>query len=284
MRKTFLAVLLSLAFAPAVQGTGRIEQATMPSRLLATEKPYSIYLPEGYDASSARYPVLYLLHGAFGDNTNWHELGRVLQTADSLTAAGVIEPVVIVMPDARGTNQNRAGEHMGYFNVEGWPYEDYFFQELIPYIEKNYRVRTDRCDRAIAGLSMGGGGAVVYGQHHPDLFSAVYSMSGLLDDFPRRSVSPSYSVPFLWSVVATSPVDNLTLADEQTLERYRSVRWWVDCGDDDFLYLPNVHFYMKMKERGIPIEFRMRDGGHSWNYWRSSLPEALKWSFPAGKR
>ena len=146
------------------QRPGKLLSLKMPCRLLRgiTERDYSIYLPGRYEEDTLRqYPILYLMHGGGGSHTDFERHNRISHMADSLIDSSTIDDVIIVMPE--GNEQ-----HMMYFNtVEGkagapdWQYEDYFFKELIPFIEKTYRVRTDKGGRAIAGFSMGGGAATV---------------------------------------------------------------------------------------------------------------------------
>ena len=218
MRKTLFSLILATLFAVSASAQSRIVELTMHSEILNADKTYSVYLPDGYDTATERFPVLYLLHGAFGQDNNWHKMGNLQPQADAAIKEGRVRPMIVVMPDARGTAKNLAGENMGYFNVEGWNYEDFFFQEFIPYIDATFKTLSDKENRAIAGLSMGGGGSVVYGQRHPEMFGAVYSVSGLLDNFPKNSVSKSYAVPFLWSVVRTSPVEFLQTAKPEQIE------------------------------------------------------------------
>ncbi len=161
---------------------GVAEFKTMSSGILDTERSYSIYLPKSYSTDTERkYPVLYLLHGLYGSNKDWVERGHVKDVANRLINAEEAVEMIIVMPDA-GT------DWYGYFNMEGWAYEDYFFKELIPHIEKTYRTIPDKKHRAIAGLSMGGGGSVVYAQKHPDMFSSVYAMSAWLGIEPGGGI------------------------------------------------------------------------------------------------
>ena len=151
------------------QRPGRTEMKKMPCHLLngITERDYAIYLPGSYDEEPLRqYPVLYLMHGGGGSHTDWERANHLSQVTDSLISCGAIDDMIIVCPE--GNQQN-----MMYFNsptpnsaalgAPDWKYEDYIFEELIPYIEQNYRARTDKGGRAIAGFSMGGGAATVYG-------------------------------------------------------------------------------------------------------------------------
>ena len=216
--------------------------------------------------------MLYLLHGASGCHTDWTQKGDLRRIADEAIAAGMARPMIVVMPDASGEGPKRTGRHMGYFDVPGWDYERFFFEEFMPAVEKRYRIASDKAHRAVAGLSMGGGGTAVYALHHPELFGSACSMSGLLDMFPGRR---SYDNAFQQSVADNSPVALLRGMTAEQLDGVRSVRWWVDCGDDDFLWKCNVDFYTLMRERDIPLQYRMRDGGHTWRYWQTVLPDAL---------
>ena len=167
----------------------------------------------------------------------------------------------------------------GYFNVEGWAYEDFFFKELIPYVEKTWRVKADKQHRALAGLSMGGGGTTKYAQHHPDMFCAAYAMSALMSIPGQGAVMPQRpgdKVSILnASVIKNSCIDFVKNADDAVKENLKTVTWFVDCGDDDFLLDRNIEFVQAMKAAQIPVQFRVRDGGHTWEYWHSALYTAL---------
>lgn len=268
--KRLLTTLLLAAAACTVSAQGRIETFTIQSDILGCEKSCSVYLPEGYDNSTNDYPVLYLLHGASGYHGDWAEKGNMARITDEAIAAGMALPMIVVMPDASGTGPNYTGEHMGYFNVPGWDYERFFFEEFMPAVEKNYRIRGDKRHRAISGLSMGGGGTAVYALRHPELFSSACPMSGLLESYGDPDEND-----FRRSVAANSPVEMVrTLTPEQAAAQ-RTVRWWVDCGDDDFLVMGNIRFFEAMREKGIPLQYRMRDGGHTWRYWQTVLDDVL---------
>lgn len=273
MKRTLLLPLLTLLCTTLfAQGQSRIETFTVPSTILGTEKTCTVYLPAGYDASTEQYPVLYLLHGAYGCHTDWTTKGDVQRIADDAIAQGMACRMIIVMPDASGEGENYAGPHMGYFDVPGWSYERFFFEEFLPAVEQHYRIRGDRTHRAIAGLSMGGGGSAAYAIKHPELFGSACPLSGLLDAFPDGS---NYEDVFVRSVVDNSPVKLLRELSDEQLAAVRNVRWWVDCGDDDFLYSCNIRFYALMRERNVPLQYRMRDGGHTWHYWRTGLEPIL---------
>lgn len=284
MKRFFLTILAAVTSVSVMAGS-RVEQCSVRSEILGVEKPYAVYLPDGYDKSKESYPVLYLLHGATDTYMAWPEKGDMQHIVDGVLKSKDARKMIVIMPDASGKGERNAGKDMGYFNVEGWAYEDFFFQEFIPHIDKTLRTIASKEGRAIAGLSMGGGGATVYAQHHPEIFSASYSTSGLLDLYDqlvqkRRS---HYGITWLWSVEVTSPVDYLRRATEAQIEPLRTVRWMLDCGDDDRLVKTNVDYFIEMKRVGVPVEFRIRDGKHNWAFWKESLPQILSFSFPVEK-
>lgn len=262
-----------------------VEACTVNSQILGGVRKYAVYLPPGYENSSRSYPVLYLLHGAGDDQTGWIQFGEVQHIADKSIAEGKATPMVIVMPDADTGRR-------GYFNdIAGdWRYEDFFFEELMPWVESNYRIKGQKRFRAIAGLSMGGGGSFMYALHHPELFSSACPLSASTGPLSFEDAKQRY----LKGNGANKPnADAPALTDEQMESYYRrhsaielvkslpddqrsAVRWYIDCGDDDFLYEGNSLVHIAMRKREIPHEFRVRDGGHKWSYWRESLPVVLE--------
>lgn len=252
------------------------DNLTMTSKILKGERKYAIYLPPDYETSQRSYPVLYLLHGAGDDQTGWVQFGEVLRIADQSVKDGSATPMVIVMPDANTGKR-------GYFNdVKGdWRYEDFFFEELMPHVEKKYRIKSEKRYRAVAGLSMGGGGSFMYALHRPDLFSSACPLSAYvgplsLDELKKRLMRDNESYtdkelqPYFDRHNAVSLVN--TMAEEDK----NAVRWFIDCGDDDFLYEGNSLVHIAMRKRDIKHEFRIRNGGHTWTYWRESLPNVLE--------
>ena len=277
MKRLFILAALALAFPLSAPAQSRIVTDSIGSSLLGCEQKYNVYLPDGYDISSGVFPVIYLLHGLYGDYSNWAKAGGVQAVADELIASGELRPVVIVMPNAGDSDVHHYQN--GYFNVEGWPYEDFFFQELLPAVERKYHCGGAKGLRAIMGLSMGGGGAVCYAQRHPDLFSSSYGMSAWLDhkdrDVRGTSVPGSKLTVTDLSVRAHSALDFVDLAPESTVKALKGVKWFLDCGDDDHLLQLSVDLHLKMRRKGIPCELRVRNGGHTWEYWHSALRTAL---------
>ena len=281
MRKIFLIILLSLSAGIFAQNIAplrsRVFTDTIKSDILKADRPYTIYLPESYeDGSNKQYPVLYILHGLLGNNKSWFSDMRLQEVIDLLSASGEADEMIIVSPHAGG---NPAREQNGYFNMPDWNYEDFFFEEFLPKIENSYRIKADKDHRAIAGLSMGGGGATAYGQHHPEMFGSVYAMSALMNipgDNPVNIPDPEDKVAKLnKSVIENSCIDFVSNADDATKEKLKSVAWFVDFGDDDFLLDRNIEFVQAMKKAGIPLQFRVRDGAHNSEYWHSALYHSL---------
>lgn len=278
MIKRFLAVsiiaLISFsAYAqfPGMPPQGQVKIDSLKSEVLKVYRQYSIYLPKSYTTNPERkYPVLYLLHGVFDNNNGWIMRGHLQDVANKIIDSGEAVEMIIVVPDA-------GREWNGYFNMDGWPYESFFFLEFMPYIEQTYRVIGDKQHRAIAGLSMGGGGTTVYAQKHPELFSSAYAMSALMGLEPGGGM-PANDKKFEalnHSVIENHCVKYIVNADLATREKLKTVRWFIDCGDDDFLFDVNIAFCQEMKKAQIPYQLRVRDGGHDWEYWHSALYLAL---------
>lgn len=251
------------------------DNLSLPSKILKSERKFAVYLPPGFETSQRSYPVLYLLHGSGDDQSGWIQFGEVLNITDKAIQEGKATPMVIVMPDAN------TGER-GYFNnINGWNYEDFFFKELMPYVEKKYRIRSEKRFRAISGLSMGGGGAFMYALHHPELFSSACPLSAStgprsIEDFKAGHKPSPAGLPD--SVIANYYKSHsvLALIESMPADQKTAVRWFIDCGDDDFLYEGNSLAHIAMRKKEIPHEFRIRNGGHNWTYWRESLPSVLE--------
>ena len=281
MKRVSLLVLALVSAVFAVSAQSKVKEFALKSEVLGVEKKYSVYLPDGYDKSGEKYPVLYLLHGAKGTHFSWVETkrGNMQEIVDAEIASGRCRKMIVVMPNASGEGEKNAGRNMGYFNVREWDYMDFFFEEFIPHIDKKFRTIASKEGRAVAGLSMGGGGAVVYAQRHPEIFGACYSTSGLLDHRYRPSIPDHYDVGWLYSVAQTSPVEYLRNATAEEIEKLRSVRWMLDCGDDDRIIFTNLEFFKEMHREKVKVELRVRNGKHNWVFWRESLPLILAFSF-----
>lgn len=257
--------------------TGKVhDNLSLTSKILKSERKYAVYLPPDYETSQRNYPVLYLLHGAGDDQTGWVQFGEVHHITDKAIRDGIATSMIIVMPDAR-TGQ------MGYFNSlkNDWRYEDFFFEEFMPFIEKTYRIRAEKRYRAVAGLSMGGGGSFMYALHRPDLFSSACPLSAYVgplsvEDARNMFARMNQSGTDAEIEAYLKRHNAINLVNDIKDEHKRAVRWYIDCGDDDFLYEGNSLVHIAMKKKEVPHEFRIRDGGHTWTYWRTALPEVLR--------
>jgi enterochelin esterase-like enzyme len=274
MKKILLLLVIPVAL---MAQSGKVfDNLSMPSKILKGDRRYAVYLPPDYETSQRSYPVLYLLHGGGDDQTGWVQFGELLHIADKAIREGIATPMVIVMPDAS------AGQR-GYFNnlKNDWRYEDFFFDEFMPYVEKTYRIKNEKRYRAVAGLSMGGGGSFMYALHHPELFSSACPLSAYIGPLTleeaKTFLARSNQKGTDAEVDAYFKRHNaLTLINEIKDDQKKAVRWYIDCGDDDFLYEGNSLVHIAMRKKEIPHEFRVRDGGHTWTYWRTALPDVLR--------
>lgn len=282
MKKILTSLLLLISVLGMAQQGILKESLSLKSPILGKDVKYNIYLPADYEKTNRSYPILYLLHGFGDDETGWVQFGEANIIADKLTQSGEVAPMIIVMPDA-GIS--------GYVNsVDGKvKYEDFFIKEFIPFIETNYRVRTQKRYRAVAGLSMGGYGTFIMSTKHPELFAAAAPLSaGIRTDeevlaIPEDQWNGSYGLRYGKDLKGKDRLNEhyyqnsiLKIIETGNADELKKVRYYIDCGDDDFLIKGNMALHALMIDKKIPHEFRVRDGGHTWTYWRTALPEVLK--------
>ena len=270
-------IFVLLTSTPLISQESKVfDNLTLESKILNQERTYAVYLPNDYDSSERSYPVLYLLHGLGDDQTAWIKLGDVQRITDESIDSGISSSMIIVMPDA-------GSGIVGYINQPNrdWFYEDFFFEELIPHVESKFRIKKGKKYRAISGLSMGGGGTLVYALHRPDLFSSAAPLSPAigptdLDDFHKWISRYNF---YFNDKIETQKLLNanhpLILIDEKSKQDLNSVAWYLDCGDDDYLYEDSSLLHLAMKKKGVKHEYRVRDGAHTWKYWKESLPNVL---------
>lgn len=277
MRSINLTLLLLFLITCSYAQSGKVlDNLTVPSKLLKSDRKFAIYLPPDYETSDRSYPVLYLLHGAGDNHTGWVQFGEVLNITDKAIKDGTATPMIIVMPDADTGRR-------GYFNdVKGdWPYEDFFFTELMPFVEKKYRIKAEKRFRAVAGLSMGGGGSFMYALHHPELFSSACPLSAYtgpltLEDAKKSLIKNNPEIKESEVANYYNRHNALELINNIPDDQKKAVRWYIDCGDDDFLFEGNSLAHIALRKKEIPHEFRIREGAHNWTYWRGSLPTVLE--------
>lgn len=246
----------------------------MSSDVLGVTKDFSVYLPAGYESSTERYPVVYLLHPAGGTHEVWITMGDMPLIADDALRSGMALPMIVVMPDASGEAEFHLGRHLGFFSVPGWDYEAYFHTELIPLVDASYRTIADKTHRAIVGASMGGEAAIAYAQKHPDLYGASCAISGIVGH-PEQSQMAQSDKDYAASLIANNPTAYVETASPDVVSQLKTVRWYTDCGDNDYFYEGNVDFFLAMKRKGIPIDYRMHSGVHGWYYWVTGLAPIL---------
>lgn len=257
-----------------------IELETVKSKILNKDVPYSVYLPADYQTSSRNYPVVYLLHGFTDDNTSWVQFGEVNRYADRAIAEGKIPPMIIIMPDADST-----------FYINSYDgkekYGDFFIREFMPAVEKKFRIKAEKAYRGVAGLSMGGYGSLMYSLKYPELFAAAAPLSAAVWDDDTFAGNEGYEnvlgrvfgrglkgkerLTKIW--YDNSP---LKIIEQKSADELRKVRYWIDCGDDDFLIKGNCLLHIALTEKGVPHEFRVRGGAHNWTYWRTGVTDALQ--------
>jgi S-formylglutathione hydrolase FrmB len=252
------------------QTVARIQTLAFDSKLVGKTLPYNVLLPVDYDqptAKTKRYPVIYLLHGLSGHYTNWFEKTQLANYAAAYD-------FIIVTPEGND------GWYTDSASVPSDKYESYILKELIPDVEKRFRASSERAGRAIAGLSMGGYGAIKFGLKHPDKFAFAASLSGAFNAASWTEPAPgairdSVLQTFGPANSATRAAnDILRLAHEAKVESLPYL--YVDCGTEDFLFNDNRQFVNLLVEKKIPHEYRQLPGTHSWKYWDSQVQEVLR--------
>lgn len=250
----------------------RTEIYELNSRLMQRKLYFGVMLPDGYSekrANGRTYPVLYLLHGLSGRFDNWIRNAGVSYYPDGLN-------LIIVTPEGGD------GWYSDSLTVPNDKYESYIIQELIPEIDNRFRTIADRRGRMIAGLSMGGYGAIKFGLKYPGMFSLVGSFSGALDA-PLRGQDNKYLRPSIVSVFGTDNAparkanDVFRLLRDKPADSIKDVPYiYLSCGTEDFLFQTNRDFDALLIEKKVPHEYRELPGGHDWSFWNAQVREFLR--------
>ena len=229
---------------------GEIRTHWYQSKSLGTVRRLTVYTPPGYDKNqSARYPVLYLFHGANADENAWYRLGRANLILDNLLAAGTIKPFIVVMPFGYGVLPGGLqADNTAKFSKD-------LIDDVIPYIDDSYRTISNRTNRAIVGLSMGGGQALNIGLSNIDLFSYVGGFSAAIGN--AASFPKTYA--------------NLTANAGQVNSKLKLL--WIGCGTEDSLFGASKNFSEWLTAGNIKHTFRETGGAHTWMVWRRYLHE-----------
>lgn len=259
-----------------------VSDQSMQSAILNREIKYAVLLPEGYDRSTERYPVVYLLHG-YGDNqTAWYTSGGLQYYVDLNNTTTV--PMIYVMPE--GYNTYYIDRYNG-----NYPYMKMFVDELVPEIDNKFRTKADNTQRAVMGYSMGGYGAFVLPALNPDVFSISIPLSMSFRTDEQYLAETQGSFDLQWApnfgpgkgAVGEARLTNYFKAhspfhffNEQTPNVHNHVKYLIDCGDDEeSLIFTNNSLHALLRDKGIDHEYRVRSGGHSFDYWKQSYKEAL---------
>jgi enterochelin esterase family protein len=245
---------------------GSLARRWYPSPGLDMTRRITIYTPPGYESTRKKYPVLYLLHGAGGDEEAWNELGRASQILDNLIAEGKAVPMIVVMPNGNVSQQAAPGEGIrGYYKpqfMEPGTMDGRYeasFMDIVNFVESNYRVRANKAHRAVAGLSMGGFHSLHISRYYPETFDYVGLFSPAI--LPNQNAG---------SVVYKDLDATLKTQMENEYRLY-----WIGIGKTDFLY-PHVTAYRrKLDDMNMPYTYRESEGGHIWKNWRIYLSEFL---------
>ncbi len=241
---------------------GSVTRRWYNSSALDMERRITIYTPPGYENSKEDYPVLYLLHGMGGDEEAWSVFGRTAQIMDNLIAQGKAQPMIVVMPNGNAIQEAAPGEAaQGMYpptmflpkTMEG-SYEK-SFPDIIEFVENNYRVKKDKAQRAIAGLSMGGFHSLHISKQYPDLFDYVGLFSAAITPLTKEDAS------------FYKDTDKQLSAQFQKNPKL----YWIAIGKDDFLYDANVEFRKKLDENKYDYTYFENGEGHIWRNWRIYL-------------
>jgi len=250
---------------------GNVSKVWYKSSVLGFDRRMYVYTPAGYDAGTGKYPVFYLLHGAGGDEDAWTTMGRAAQIMDNLIASGKAKPMIVVMTNG---NANQAGaqnevppipaqgeQGMSAYQRLAGKFEEHLVKDVVPYIEKNYRVLTGRDNRAIAGLSMGGGHTQTITNNNPGMFGyiGVYSM-GIMSMGQQNAE-------------AAAKLEQERLAKLEALNKSGFKLYWIGVGKDDFVYQGVITLRANLDKVGLKYVYRESTGGHTWANWRIYLSE-----------
>jgi len=243
---------------------GSVTRRWYDSPGLDMDRRITIYTPPGYESSSESYPVLYLLHGAGGDEEAWISLGRTAQIMDNLIAQGKAKPMIVVMPNGNVIQDGAPGEGSKNFykpqfmipkTMDG-TYEG-SFEDIISFVESNYRVKANKANRAIAGLSMGGFHTIHISRYYPNTFDYMGAFSAAI--MPREDATARVYSDF---------DETLKTQMDNGYELY-----WIAIGKTDFLYDANQEFLAKLDSMNMPHEYVESEGGHTWRNWRVYLTQ-----------
>ena len=249
---------------------GNLEKVWYPSPTLKMQRRMTVYTPAGYDKGKS-YPVMYLLHGAGGDENAWSELGRAAQILDNLIAAGKVKPMVVVMTNGNPNCQAAPGEwsaglyvpsFMGYQGAKPAASMDESFPDVMSYVESHYKVSKNKAQRAICGLSMGGGHSFDISRRFPDKFDYIGLFSAGLN------VNGGWDRSNFYDQMSKNKQFGEQMAK---LFAGKPKLYWIAIGKTDFLYESNADLRRYLTEHNYPYTYVETEGGHIWRNWRLYL-------------
>jgi enterochelin esterase-like enzyme len=238
---------------------GSVHEHYYFSKSLSVKRRLHVYTPPGYEGNSTKYPVLYLFHGSGDNDATWTEVGRANFIADNLMAQHKAQPMIIVMTDGHAFTGNPTQVTTNMISRNVTSFGEDLLKDVMPLVESTYRVKANRENRAIIGLSMGGGQSLGIGLRHRELFAYVGGMSSYLPG-------------------ADKAVDELFPDSKSDLKLL-----WFACGKDDRLVENARQLSAALKAKGIPHEFKETPGNHSWPVWRRYLGEFMPLLFTETK-
>jgi len=272
-RKTSSRPCSSSVRLPETDPLERIVPVTFLSRQLKQRRNILVYLPPGYAAARKRYPILYLLHGRYGSEIDWLLKGKVHLTLDSMILQGEVVPMIVAMPN--DGLYDTGTFYMDWYDGTG-QFERYFLNEVVREVETAFRTASTRSGRAIAGLSMGGYGALTLALRHPRTFCAAASLSGV-----TMPISPKLWGAWARRVFGPLRGDGAKYRKQRdprylvTLPATGSVRLHLNCGRSDFLLQQNRKFHRLLQRIGRQHEYMEFPGSHNWKYWSRHVREVL---------
>ncbi|KAF0675632.1 alpha/beta hydrolase [Profundibacterium mesophilum] len=268
---------LPLLAAAQIAAAGEAARYSFASDTLGRDYAYTIYTPDGYEDGDLRYPHMYLLHGSFGNETDWLRKGNAKATLDRMIEEGRIPPAVVIMP----------GSESWWVDGYNEKAETAFFEDLIPHVESTWRVIPEREGRVIGGLSAGGYGTVNFVLEHPDMFAAGAALSpASYVPQPPESSSGNRHPAYLDAEGNYDPAKwtelNYTAHIDDYMAQETVVPLYINSGDHDVFdiaYHAAVLYQALREHQPDAVEFRVVDGDHEWRVWEETLPEALEFVF-----
>jgi S-formylglutathione hydrolase FrmB len=320
---SIVVTVLAVAAPAQANDKGVVKDVVFHTNALGVDKHYEVYLPAGYDRSAKRFPVIYLLHGLGGNETNWVKYGRLAETADAMQLAALV-----VMPDGDdGWYANWASPPQDYetclkgqrafgvepdmhtYCVKKASYEEYIVKDLIAHVDATYRTVPERRARAIGGLSMGGFGALALGLRHRDRFAAIVSHSGVDSlfykgphpyDAAKVEIVDNAAVPLHWGEkvgeigvlvrkVFGSSLANWEAHDPATLASKLhdgDIAIYLDVGTEDYFGLDAEARYLDsvLTKAGVRHTFFAGPGRHDFAFWKDRIDDSLAFCVATFKR